>query len=136
MKKMIAIWALALVLNNALLFLPAKAMTAAFWISFGFILLAYIAVLALWLGALRKNKTADERFLHMPGMAVSLIYIGIQFPIALIFSLGAAAISWRIAALIHVAVLAVCWIIIIGSLVGNEHIEKVNSRQKDHRKEL
>ena len=37
---------------------------------------------------------------------------------------------------LSIVVLVVAWIIMIGGLVGNNHIDKVNSRQKNNHREL
>lgn len=136
MKKLIAIWSLSLILVNALLFLLAKALTATLWITFGFELFAFIAVLILWLSTFKNGNAADKQFLSIPTLTVSLSYLAFQFLMAIVFSLGAAAISARITTLIHIIVLIVAWIIMIGGLVGNSHIDKVNSRQKNNHREL
>jgi len=74
--------------------------------------------------------------LKLPSLTASLSYLGIQIPLAIIFSLGTTVISYRIATIVHAVVLVVAWIMMIGGLAGNQHIEKVNSRQKNHHKEL
>lgn len=136
MKKLLAIWALGLILSNVLLFTIASALTTTLWITFAFIGIAYVAVLLLWLHTAKGAKTADEQFLKLPSLTASLIYLGIQIPLAIIFSLGTTVISYRIATIVHAVVLVAAWIIMIGGLAGNQHIEKVNSRQKNHHKEL
>lgn len=136
MKKLLAIWALGLILSSVLLFTIASTLTTTLWITFAFIVIAYVAVLLLWLHTVKGAKTADEQFLKFPSLTASLSYLGIQIPLAIIFSLGTTVISYRIAILVHVVVLVAAWIIMIGGLTGNQHIEKVNSRQKNHHKEL
>ena len=136
MKKLLAIWALSLVLSNVLLFTIASTLTITLWITFAFIVIAYITVLFLWLHMAKGDKTAEEQFLKLPSLTISLGYLGIQIPLAIVFALGTTAISYRIAILIHAVVLILAWIMIIGGMAGNHHIEKVNSRQKNHHKEL
>lgn len=136
MKKLLAVWALGLILSNVLLFTLANTLTATFWISFAFIVVAYVAVLFLWLRTAKDAKSADQQFLKIPSLTVSLGYLGIQIPLAIVFALGTMVISYRIAILVHSVVLVVAWIMMIGGTAGNRHIEKVNSRQKNHHKEL
>ena len=136
MKKLLAIWALGLILSNVLLFTVSNALTATIWISFAFMITAYIAVLLLWLCVTHDAKTADEQFLSLPSLTVSLFYLGIQLPVAMIFAFGATVISYRITILVHTIILVTAWIAIIAGIMGNRHIEKVNSRQKNHHKEL
>ena len=136
MKKLLAIWALGFILSNVLLFTIANSLTLTLWITFAFIVIAYATVLFLWVLTAQRSKTVDEQFLKLPSLTLSLFYLGVQMPLALIFALGATTISHRIAILIHAVILIVSWIIMIGALAGNHHIEKVNSRQKDHHKKL
>lgn len=136
MKKLFAMWALGLLLSNVLLFTLANTLNVTFWLSFAFVLLAYVAVLILWLHMTKDAKETDAQFLNLPTLTVSLAYLGCQIPLAIVFSLGASSIAPRIAFLIHAIILIVSWVLMIGGMAGNHHIEKVNSRQKNHHKEL
>lgn len=136
MKKLLAMWAFGLLLSNVLLFTIANTLTATFWISFAFIVIAYVAVLFLWLHTVRSAKSADEQFLKFPSLTASSGYLGIQIPLAIVFALGTTTISYRIAILVHAVILVLAWLVMIGGTAGNHHIEKVNSRQKNHHKEL
>ena len=136
MKKLLAIWALGFILSNVLLFTIANTLTLTLWITFAFIVIAYTTVLFLWVHTAQQARTANEQFLKLPSLTLSLFYLGVQLPLAIIFALGATTISHRIAILIHAVILIGSWLLIISALVGNHHIEKVNSRQKDHHKKL
>ena len=136
MKKLLAIWALGLILSNVLLFTIASTLTATLWITFTFIVIAYVAVLLLWVHTAKSAKSTDDPFMKLPSLTVSLGYLGIQIPLAIVFALGTTSISYRIAILVHAVVLTAAWILMISGMAGNQYIEKANSRQKNHHKEL
>jgi len=135
-KIAIAVWALALALANILLFALAQSMTPTFWITLAFIWAAFISSLIFQWRMLEISKTPDDGFLHIPALVISLIYELIQIPMAIIFVLGSAVIPWKAALLIQGALLIVAWTVALLGLGGNEHITKVNSRQKDHHAEI
>jgi succinate-acetate transporter protein len=136
-KKLgIAAWALGLVLANVLLFCLSRGLTPTFWITFGFVWLAFLSSLIFQLLAWKRTRNPDEQALHLPALAISYIYMTIQIPLCVIFALGTNVIPWRVMLLIHAVLAILAWIVTIGSLAGNNHIQKVNGRQKDHHKEL
>lgn len=135
-KIAIAIWALALVLANILLFVLAQSMTPTFWITLAFVWAAFLSSLFFQWRVLKTSKTPDDGFLHIPALVISLIYELIQIPIAIIFALSSAVIPWKAALLIQGTLLIVAWTAVLLSLGGNDHIRKVNSRQKDHHTDI
>lgn len=132
----VAVWTLGLALSNLLLFVLEKGMTATFWITLAFMWVAFLSALVLQLLIAKKSKTPDDGFLHLPAFLVSLFYEIIQIPLCIIFTLGSAVISEKAALLIHGVLLIVVWAVALLSLGGNEHIQKVNGRQKDHHTEM
>lgn len=135
-KIAIAVWALALALANILLFTLVQSMTPTFWITLAFVWVAFLSSLIFQWRVLKASKTLDDGFLHIPALVISLIYELIQIPMAIIFALGSAVISWKAALLIQSVLLVVAWAAVLLSLGGNEHIKTVDDRQKNHHKEL
>lgn len=135
-KIAIAVWALALALANILLFTLVRSTTLTFWITLAFVWVAFLSSLVFQWQVLKASKAPDNGFLHMPALVISLIYELIQIPIAIIFALTAATIPWKVALLIQGTLLIVAWAAALLSLGGNDHIRKVNSRQKDHHAEI
>lgn len=65
-KIALAVWVLALLLSMVLLFTLNQSMTAAFWITFVFVVATFCSTL-LFQCVLGKNaKTPDDRFLQLP----------------------------------------------------------------------
>lgn len=135
-KIFLAVWALGLALANVLLFTLSQSMTSATWITLAFVWLAFLSTLVFQFLTATKSKTPDDAFLHIPALAVSIVYEVLQIPVCLIFALGATTIPAKVAFLTQAILLIIAWAAILLALGGNDHIKKVNSRQKDHHREL
>lgn len=135
-KIAVAVWLLGLALANLLLFVLERGMTPTFWITLAFVWVAFLSGLVFQIYLAKQSQTPDDRFLHIPAFMVSLIYEIAQIPISIIFALGSAAIPAKAALLIQGVLLIAAWAVALLSLGGNDHIQKVNSRQKDHHTEL
>lgn len=132
----IAIWALGIVLSMVLMFCLEHGMTSTFWITLGFVIVAFVSALLFQIAVWKNNDSLDSRFVHIPAMLVSSVYMIIQIPICIVFSLGSSRIPYKIAILVNAIILIVAWIINLMSVAGNDHIKKVNDRQKNHHIEL
>lgn len=132
----VAVWLLGLALANLLLFVLERGMTPTFWITLAFVWVAFLSALVFQIYLAKQSKTPDDGFLHIPAFAVSLTYEVAQIPISIIFALGSAAIPARVALLVQGILLIAAWAVALLSLGGNNHIQKVNSRQKDHHTNL
>lgn len=136
-KKLgIIIWGLCFALAMILLFCLERGLTTTFWVTFGFVCVAFMSALVFQILIWKTANTLDEQVLHCPGIFLSNIYVLIQLPICIIFSLGSNSIPSKAAIIINAIILIGAWILIFASLVGNDHIERVNGRQKDHHVEL
>ena len=128
-KKLgIIIWGLCFVLSMILLFCLERGLTTTFWVTLGFVCAAFLSALVFQILAWKCPNTLDKQVLHFSGILLSNIYVLIQLPICFIFSLGSNSIPFKVSIF--------AWVLILSSLAGNDHIEKVNSRQKDHHVEL
>lgn len=135
-KIFLAVWALGLALANVLLFTLSQSMTSTTWVTLAFVWLAFLSTLVFQFLAATKSKTPDDGFLHIPALAVSIVYEVLQIPVCLIFALGATTIPAKVAFLTQAILLIIAWAAILLALGGNDHIKKVNSRQKNHHQEL
>lgn len=135
-KLGIAAWILGLALANVLLFCLSREMTPTLWVTFGFVWLAFLSVLIFQLLVWKQTTDSDTKVLHITALSVSYIYIVIQIPICVVFAIGSGVIPWKAALLIHAVLMILAWLVIIGSLTGNDHVQKVNERQKHHHIEL
>lgn len=127
-----AVWFLALALANLLLFALTRAMSPTFWITFAFVWTAFLSSLVFQLYLAKRSKAPDDSLLHIPALAVSLVYEATQIPVSVIFALGSAVIAEKVALLVQGVLLIVAWSAALLALCGNTHIKKVNRRQRDH----
>lgn len=136
-KKLgIIIWGLCFVLALVLLFCLERGLTTTFWVTFGFVCIAFLSALVFQILTWKMTNALDKQILHLPGIMLSNVYAFIQLPICIIFALGSNSIPVKVAIIINAIILIVAWGMILSSLVGNDHIERINSRQKDHHVEL
>ena len=132
----IAIWALGFVLAMVLMFCLKKGLTPTFWITFAFVIVGFASAMIFQMLVWKNNDTLDNQYIHIPAMMVSSGYVLVQIPISVIFSLGSSSIPVKTAILVNATLFIVAWIINLMSVAGNDHIRRVNGRQKDHHTEL
>ena len=130
----IVLWVLALAAVHLIVFLAARELTATLWISYGFTMFAFISQLVLWLVAWKKPMDGKQQFLHTPVLTYSLLHLAGQTVVCLIFAFVHA--SAKTTVLVNGLVLIVFWALMVLSLIGKNHIERVDRRQKDHHVEL
>lgn len=135
-KIAVAVWLLGLALANLLLFVLERGITPTFWITLAFVWVAFLSALVFQIYLAKQSQTPDDGFLHIPAFMMSLIYAVAQIPISITFALGSAVIPAKAALLVQGILLIAAWAAALLSLGGNDHIQKVNSRQKDHHTEL
>lgn len=136
-KKLgIIIWGLCLVLAMILLFCLERGLTTTFWVTFVFVCAAFLSALVFQILTWKSTNTLDKQVLHFSGILLSNIYVLIQLPICIVFSLGSNSIPFKASIIINAIIFIAAWVLILSSLVGNDHIERVNSRQKNHHVEL
>ncbi|MDV4150284.1 hypothetical protein R0131_05510 [Clostridium sp. AL.422] len=132
----ISAWFLILVLANVLLFCLTKEVNGTVIATAIFVEIAFVSSLVFQLLIWRRNKNIDEQFLNIPSMVVLLGYMVIQIPICIIFALASSIIPYKAAILINAILLIVAWLLVLGSISGNDHIQRVNKRQKDYHVKL
>lgn len=135
-RGMVIIYTLIILLSVAVLFLFSKEMTAISWITLGFVVFAYVSVMLFQLNLWKQSTDKDSLSYRIPGMTALTIYLVIQIPLCLIMGIEASSISVKTGCLVNCIVAVVCWILIISGVTGNDHAERVNSRQKNHHIEL
>ena len=130
----VVLWFLALAAVHLIVFLAARELTAALWISYGFTMFAFVSQLVLWLVVWKKPMDGRHQFLHTPVLSYSLRYLIAQTVLCLIFAF--VRVSVKTAVLVNGLVLIAFFALMVLSLIGKNHIERVDRRQKDHHIEL
>ena len=122
------LWLVGLVLAHLIVFLLPQEITVSVWITYGFILFAFLSQLILWLVVWQKSLTPEQQFLRTPLMFYSVCYLMGQIILGLIFAMVSA--SAKIAVLVNVLLLLIMCSLFIFSLIGRNHIERVDQSQK------
>lgn len=135
----IVVWGLSLILSMVIMLCLCEEMTTSFFVTLAFVIFAFVSVLILQLNVwnnVNKGNGANMQFIRYPALVIANVYIVFQLPICIIFALFAKYITSKVAILVNVVILIVFWSLILSSMVGREHIDRVNSRQRDHHIEL
>ena len=130
------IWALSFVLVLILMLCLKTEITPTFYITLVFVCVTFVSSLLFQIIIWKNSKSLDKQVLHLSVITISNIYVLLQIPIGIIFSIRATYISTKVTILVNAVLLIIIWILMFSSLVGNDHVEKVNNRQKNHHIEL
>ena len=130
----IAIWGIGLAVECLLLLCLARTYSAAVWITLGFTLFAFISQIVLWLYVWRNPLNSNDNFLHMPLFTLSLRYMILQVIPCVAFAFWKAPV--QIVVLVNASISVVMWVLLILSMIARNHIENVDSRQKNHHREI
>lgn len=136
-KKYILItWILSLILCNIVLFGFADQVTENILYTSIFVEIAFISSLIFILYSMKHVDDFNHGILHVPLVILSLSYSIIQLPVCIACVLIQGIVSTKIIVLFNLILLIVIWLFAIISVIGNQHINEVNYRQKDHHIEL
>lgn len=118
------------ILVSVIAFAVPAAKTAAFWISYGFTVIAFATQIIIWKVALGRSESLKSKFLGFPVVHVGIVYLVVQI-IALIVFLSIPTLPiWSavVACAVIAGVFAVC---MIASDVGRSEIERVSAKVKE-----
>lgn len=121
-----ALWLLGFAAEAALLLFLTPVYTAVTWIALAFTAAAWLSQALLW----RKGGDVQNRFFCYPGMTVSAGYLLAQLVICCVFA--RVPVTVKTAVFVNLLVLLIAWMLIVGTALAREHIEKVDRRQRDH----
>ena len=135
-KLGVVIWAIAFVLSVFLtLIIPAHYSSNIFAV-LTFDVIAFISVLILWINLFKNAKTPGNQFYDSPAMTISTAYLAIQLILCITVGLMVDTISFKMALILNVVLMAVVWFLILSTIITKGHAQRVDSRQKDHHVEL
>lgn len=99
--RAIVVAVISLIIYNLIAFVIPFAHTAAFWISYGFTVVAFFAVAASIYIAFIKNSDAKSRFYGFPIARIGVLYGGAQLVVSLIVMALSKWIPWWIPTLVY-----------------------------------
>ncbi len=118
------------ILVSVIAFAVPAAKTAAFWISYGFAVIAFAAQLIIWKAALGRSESLKSKFLGFPVVHIGIVYLIVQVIALAVFLFIPTLPIWS--AVVGCAVVAgVSAVCMITSDVGRSEIERVSAKVKE-----
>ena len=125
-----AILSILFVLVSVIAFAVPSAKTTAFWLSYGFTVLAFAAQIAIWKAAFGRNESLKSKFLGFPIVHIGIVYLVVQIIAFIVFLSIPTLPIWSavIACAVIAGVSAAC---MIASDVGRSEIERVSAKVRE-----
>lgn len=119
-----------LVLVSVIAFAVPSAKNTAFWISYGFTVLAFAAQIAIWKAAFGRAEFLKSKFLGFPIVHIGIVYLVVQIIDLAVFLFIPTLPIWSavVACAVIAGVSAVC---MIASDVGRSEIERVSAKVRE-----
>ena len=127
------IWTIVFVVYNIIVFVIAgfTGHTATFWLSWIFMLIAFVAVAvaAAMLG--KRNVMLRDWLFGFPVMWHTTAYVIVEFATSTLFIIFEKTISLKVAVPVQLAELAVYLVFAISCFIAKEHIDEVQTKVAD-----
>ncbi|MCD7884023.1 MAG: hypothetical protein LUI87_10050 [Lachnospiraceae bacterium] len=100
---------------------------AGFWISYVFLVIAFVAQVAIWQVSSGKKDSVKDRFLGIPAVYIGSLYLIAQIIITAVFTAIPSAPAWvaLIACVVTVGISVIC---LIGVKSGTDEIQRVDEK--------
>ena len=118
-----------LVLVSVIAFAVPSAKNTAFWISYGFTVLAFAAQIAIWKAAFGRAEFLKSKFLGFPIVHIGIVYLVVQIIDLAVFLFIPTLPIWS--AVVACAVIAGVSVCMIASDVGRSEIERVSAKVRE-----
>lgn len=135
-KLGIVIWVIAFALSVFLTLIIPAHYSGNIFATLTFDVIAYIAVLILWISLFRNLNTPGTTFYNSPKMIISIVYLAIQLILCIVVGLMVDTISFKMTLILNVVLMAIVWFLILFTIITKDHEQRVDSRQKKHHAEL
>lgn len=131
-----AIWGIAFAISVFLTLIVPSHYSAGIITSLVFDVIAYIAVLILWISLIRKTKFPTDILYGTPVMVVSVVYLVIQMALGIVSGLLVDVISFKFTLILNIVLMVVVWFLILSTIIAKNYIQHIDSRQKDYHVKL
>ena len=132
----LAAWLLCFALSIFLLFVIPKSYTPSIWVALIFDVIAFVSQLILWIIILDQASDSKGVFNRYPIMAVSTSYLIAELIVCIVTSVLGASLSLKTSLIVNFLIMVVAWVVIVLLISSKNHIERLDSRQKDRHIEL
>ena len=130
--RAIVVAVVTLAIYNLIAFVIPFAHTAAFWISYGFTMAAFVVVAASIYIAFIKNPDAKSRFYGFPIARIGVLYGGAQLVASVVIMAIAAIIPWWIPVLIYAIAMGIAIIGLVSAEAIVDGIQTQDAKLKDN----
>ena len=131
--RAIVVAAITFIIYNLIAFVIPFAHTAAFWISYGFTLVAFAVVCASIYIAFIKNPDAKSRFYGFPIARIGVLYGGAQLIVSLIVMAVAQWTPWWIPVLVYAIGMGAA---VIGLVAADAVVEEIQTQDVKLKKDV
>ena len=131
--RAIVVAAITFIIYNLIAFVIPFAHTAAFWISYGFTLVAFAVVCASIYIAFIKNPDAKSRFYGFPIARIGVLYGGAQLIVSLIVMALAQWTPWWIPVLVYSIGMGAA---VIGLVAADAVVEEIQTQDVKLKKDV
>ncbi len=131
-----AIWFLTFALSVFLLLVIPSGYSQSIWVTLVFDVIAFVSQLILWLTVFNRPVGAKGVFNRYPTMLVSALYLIVEFIVCIVTAVMESLIPFKTSMIINFIVMVIAWIILLMMVLSKDHVERIDSRQKDHHVEL
>ena len=122
-----AVLGILFVLINVIVFVIPTEKTATFWIAYIFTAIAFVAQIEIWKNALGKENTLKSKFLGLPVVHISIVYLIVQMIALAVFTAVPTLPNWStiVACTVILGISAIC---MIAGEAGRNEIERVEAK--------
>lgn len=132
----IIVWLLCFALSVFLLFIIPNEFTQAIWVTLIFDVIAFVSQMILWMTVLGRVSESKGVFNRYPVMMVSAFYMIAELIMCIITPVIGTSFSMKMSLIINFVIMVIAWIIIVLLISSKNHVERLDSRQKNHHVEL
>lgn len=118
------------VLVSVIAFAVPSAKNTAFWISYGFTVLAFAAQIAIWKADFGRAESLKSKFLGFPVVHIGIVYLVVQIIALAVFLFIPTLPIWS-AVVACAAIAGVSAICMITATVGRNEIERVSAKVQE-----
>jgi hypothetical protein len=129
-SKGYAILGILFVMISVITFAVPSAKNIAFWISYAFTVIAFVAQLVIWKSALERAKSLKSKFLGFPVVHISIVYLIVQI-IALAIFLAIPTLPIWSALVVCSVIAGVSAVCMIASAAGRSEIVRVSANVQE-----
>ena len=96
----------------------------------------FISQLILWLKLARGEQSATDVFRNAPAAVVTCVYLASLLVLSILYGVFPNIFPVKTAVIVNVIIMAAAWLLLVALQGMKGHIQRIDSRQRDHHIEL